>query len=57
MRHEAFEELSIELKSLTFLLGPNNSGKSSILAVLRILHQTRASYGVLSEKTCLEVKF
>ncbi|RLC00682.1 MAG: hypothetical protein DRI57_32000 [Deltaproteobacteria bacterium] len=37
---KAYERLSIELKPLTFLLGPNNSGKSSILAALRLLHQT-----------------
>jgi len=37
---KAFEKLSIELKPLTFLLGPNNSGKSSILAALRLLNQT-----------------
>jgi len=37
---KAFETLSIELKPLTFLLGPNNSGKSSILAALRLLNQT-----------------
>lgn len=41
---KAFENLSIELKPITLLLGPNNSGKSSILASIRLLVQTIDSY-------------
>lgn len=41
---KAFEELSVDLKPLTFLLGPNNSGKSSIMAPLRMLAQTAESH-------------
>lgn len=37
---KAFRELDIELKPITLFLGPNNSGKSSILAALRLLAQT-----------------
>jgi predicted ATPase len=37
---KAFEKDKIELKPITILLGPNNSGKSSLLAALRILAQT-----------------
>ncbi len=42
---KAFESISdIELKPITIFLGPNNSGKSSILSALRILTQTVESY-------------
>ncbi len=37
---KAFEELSINISPITFLLGPNNSGKSAIIAALRLLFQT-----------------
>lgn len=37
---KGFDEVSLELAPLTFLLGPNNSGKSSIIASLRLLAQT-----------------
>lgn len=37
---KAFDEVSVDLAPLTFLLGPNNSGKSSIIASLRLLAQT-----------------
>jgi predicted ATPase len=37
---KAFQHASIELKPLTLLLGENNSGKSSILAALRMLSQS-----------------
>ncbi|MEX2633661.1 MAG: DUF3696 domain-containing protein [Balneolales bacterium] len=40
---KAFESLNIELRPLTFFLGPNNSGKSSILSAIRILSQTMES--------------
>jgi AAA ATPase domain len=37
---KAFHSLDLELKPITLLLGPNNSGKSSIIAPLRLLAQT-----------------
>lgn len=37
---KAFEHLAVDLAPLTIFLGPNNSGKSSILAALRLLGQT-----------------
>jgi len=39
----AFESVELELRPITVLVGPNNSGKSSILSGLRILSQTVAS--------------
>lgn len=41
---KAFEEETLDLKPITILLGPNNSGKSSILASLRLLVQTIESF-------------
>lgn len=42
---KAFESLpDVELKPITIFLGPNNSGKSSVLSALRILTQTVESY-------------
>jgi len=37
---KAFEHCDIELRRLTVLLGENNSGKSSLLAALRLMAQT-----------------
>ncbi|BES66096.1 hypothetical protein SANA_25350 [Gottschalkiaceae bacterium SANA] len=37
---KAFSELNIDLAPITLFLGPNNSGKSSILSGIRILNQT-----------------
>lgn len=37
---KAFDQLDLSLRPITLLLGPNNSGKSSIIAALRILMQT-----------------
>lgn len=37
---KAFKSLDIELRPLTILLGPNNTGKSSVLAPIRLLAQT-----------------
>jgi len=37
---KAFDELNIGLRPITLLLGPNNSGKSSIIAALRLIVQT-----------------
>jgi predicted ATPase len=36
----AFESLELDLARITILVGPNNSGKSSILSALRLLAQT-----------------
>lgn len=41
---KAFEDQTVEFRPITLFLGPNNSGKSSILAALRILVQTVESY-------------
>lgn len=40
---KAFHHLSLEFAGLTILLGPNNSGKSSIIAPIRLLAQTMQS--------------
>jgi predicted ATPase len=40
---KAFENLDLELRPITLILGPNNSGKSSILSALRVLVQTLES--------------
>ena len=37
---KAFEKVDFRLAKMTFFLGPNNSGKSSLLAPLRLLVQT-----------------
>lgn len=37
---KAFSEFSLKLRRINVLVGPNNSGKSSILAVLKLLAQT-----------------
>lgn len=37
---KAFHSLDVQLRPITLLLGPNNSGKSSIIAPLRLLAQT-----------------
>lgn len=39
----AFESLELELAPITVLVGPNNSGKSSITSGLRVLAQTATS--------------
>jgi predicted ATPase len=41
---KAFKDQKIGLKPLTFLLGPNNSGKSSIISGIRMLSQTVNSF-------------
>jgi len=41
---KAFENLKIDLKPITILIGPNNSGKSSILSAVRLLAQTAESF-------------
>lgn len=43
---KAFENESFEIKPITVFLGPNNSGKSSVLASTRMLSQTLQSYDV-----------
>jgi predicted ATP-dependent endonuclease of OLD family len=42
---KAFDFLKLEPKPITILLGPNNSGKSSILAGPKLLTQTTESFG------------
>lgn len=41
---KAFESISVDLPPIVILLGPNNSGKSSLIAALRILVQTAESH-------------
>ena len=41
---KAFADLELDLAPITLFLGPNNCGKSSILASLRLLAQTVDSY-------------
>jgi predicted ATPase len=41
---KAFENLTVNLRPITLFLGPNNSGKSSILASIRLLSQTIESF-------------
>lgn len=40
---KAFHEIELEFADLTILLGPNNSGKSSLIAPIRLLAQTMQS--------------
>ena len=40
---KAFKDVDIELKPITLFFGPNNSGKSSILSILKLLVQTLES--------------
>lgn len=40
---KAFEYVDLDLTPITIIMGPNNSGKSSILSGLKILSQTLAS--------------
>lgn len=37
---KAFEHFNVDLRPITLVLGPNNSGKSSVFAALRLLAQT-----------------
>ncbi|MBB1227724.1 AAA family ATPase [Pantoea pleuroti] len=41
---KAFESTNMDIKPITLIVGPNNSGKSSALAIPRILSQTLQSY-------------
>ena len=38
--YKAFDEINLNISPITLLVGPNNSGKSSIISVLRLLIQT-----------------
>jgi len=40
---KAFANVAIDIKPITVLLGPNNSGKSSLMSALRLLAQTLES--------------
>ncbi len=42
--YKSFDEVSMELRPLTIFVGPNNSGKSSLISPLRILIQTIESF-------------
>lgn len=46
--YKAFDEGELELKPLTFILGANNSGKSSLLHLQLLLSQTLTETGVNS---------
>ncbi|AZI86484.1 hypothetical protein EH164_05135 [Kosakonia sp. CCTCC M2018092] len=41
---KAFEYIDMDIRPITLIVGPNNSGKSSALAIPRILSQTLQSY-------------
>ncbi|UCP82115.1 AAA family ATPase [Pectobacterium versatile] len=41
---KAFENIEMDIRPITLIVGPNNSGKSSALAIPRILSQTLQSY-------------
>ncbi|MBR7791687.1 DUF3696 domain-containing protein [Undibacterium sp. FT147W] len=41
--YRSFKDLEIELAPITLFVGPNNSGKSSIVSILRLLSQTADS--------------
>ena len=41
---KAFRDLKVSFRPITVLIGPDNVGKSSILAALRLLGQTTTSY-------------
>jgi predicted ATPase len=41
---KAFEQAGFDIRPITLFLGPNNSGKSSALSILRVLSQTMQSY-------------
>ncbi|WP_438392336.1 AAA family ATPase [Caballeronia sp. DA-9] len=43
---KAFENESLDIRPITIFLGPNNSGKSSVLSAAKILSQTVTSYDV-----------
>ena len=42
--YKCFEQCSIEMRPITLLLGPNNSGKSAIISSVKLLAQTVESY-------------
>lgn len=46
--YKAFDEVNIPLKPLTILLGANSVGKSSIIQMLMLLHQTSEERGSYS---------
>ncbi|WP_373625796.1 AAA family ATPase [Klebsiella variicola subsp. variicola] len=41
---KAFENIDMQIRPITLIVGPNNSGKSSVLAIPRMLSQTLQSY-------------
>ena len=42
---KAFKEVEIELKPITILVGPNNSGKSSLIQSIILIQQTLMGSG------------
>ncbi len=42
-----FQKVEIDFTKINIIVGPNNSGKSSIIGALRLMCQTLDSYDVL----------
>jgi len=42
--YKSFQELDVELAPITLFVGPNNSGKSSVISLVRLLSQTLESH-------------
>ena len=42
--YRSFQELDVDLAPITLFVGPNNSGKSSVISVIRLLSQTLESH-------------
>lgn len=42
--YRSFQELNVDLAPITLFVGPNNSGKSSVISVIRLLSQTLESH-------------
>ena len=42
--YRSFQELDVDLASITLFVGPNNSGKSSVISLVRLLSQTLESH-------------
>lgn len=42
--YKSFQDLNVDLAPITLFVGPNNSGKSSIISIIRLLSQTLESH-------------
>lgn len=42
--YRSFQSLDVDLASITLFVGPNNSGKSSVISIIRLLSQTLESH-------------